>query len=210
MYNSYYMSMVGTIIFFIVAIIVAIVGALLINFLFLSPKNEYKYKGFVLKLYQFLRFKKLFAEMLLRIMYYALTIFTTLFSFYALFAFPFGAMNFIYFLLIIVFGNVILRVLYEFMLVKLIICKNTSEINYKLGSGENNGGDQPVVFEDFQGYGTTGAGAYGNENNGANYGDYNNGGQPAEENVFCTNCGSMMRASDSHCPNCGTPNSFNK
>ena len=71
MYSSYYMSVVGTIIFFVVAIIVAIVGALLINFLFLAPKNEYKYKGFVLKLYQFLRFKKLFSEMLLRIMYYA-------------------------------------------------------------------------------------------------------------------------------------------
>ncbi len=200
MYNSYYMSMVGTIIFFIVAIIVAIVGALLINFLFLSPKNEYKYKGFVLKLYQFLRFKKLFAEMLLRIMYYALTIFTTLFSFYALFAFPFGAMNFIYFLLIIVFGNVILRVLYEFMLVKLIICKNTSEINYKLGTDKKSDDERPV-FEDFQGFDYTADTGNGN---------YGNAVQSANEDIFCTSCGHKMKSSDSHCSNCGAPNSFNK
>ena len=91
MYSSYYypnINIVGTImiIFFIFTIIASIVGALLINFLFLAPKNEYKYKGFVLKLYQFLRFKKLFSEMLLRIMYYAMTIFITLFSFYMLFS----------------------------------------------------------------------------------------------------------------------------
>ena len=199
MYSSYYMSVVGTIIFFVVAIIVAIVGALLINFLFLAPKNEYKYKGFVLKLYQFLRFKKLFSEMLLRIMYYAMTIFITLFSFYMLFAWPFGAMNFIYFLLMLIFGNIILRVVYEFMLVKLIICKNTSEINYKLGSDKNVGDNNQPVFENFEDYTnkTEAAGGCGNYN------------QSADETIFCTNCGNMMKSSDSNCPNCGMPNSMN-
>ena len=36
------------------------------------------------------------------------------------------------FLLTLVIGNVLTRVIYELLLVKLVICKNTTEINKKL------------------------------------------------------------------------------
>ena len=40
--------------------------------------------------------------------------------------------SFLAFLLYLVVGNLVARVLYELILVKLIICRNTTEINKKL------------------------------------------------------------------------------
>ena len=111
--------------------------------LFLTKKNENKFKGFAGWLYDFLNFKSLLAEGILRILYIISAIFITLYSLVMLFFQP------IFALLMLTVGNVVMRLLYEFMLVLLIICKNTSEINKRLG-GTNTSSANFVDIKDIK------------------------------------------------------------
>lgn len=106
----------------VIAIIVAILGGILIYCLFLSKKNEGKFTGFLGWLYDFLSFRKMFLEVLLKIAYLITAIYITIMSFMTI------GTSFWLFLLIILGGNLIVRIAYEFSLVLLVICKNTTEI----------------------------------------------------------------------------------
>lgn len=117
---------VNSSIWLIVSIILAVVGGILIYFLFLSKKNEEKFKGFVGWLYDFLSFKKMFMEALLKITYLIVALYITLSSFALI------GSNFIGFLAMLIIGNVVARLVYEFSLLLLVICRNTTEINKKL------------------------------------------------------------------------------
>ena len=121
-------SAVGASIWVIVSLILAIVGGILIYFLFLSKKNEGKFKGFLGWVYDFLSFKKFFLEAVLKITYLVVAIYITLSSFAMI------ASNFLGFILTLVFGNVLARIIYEFSLLVLVICRNTTEINAKLSN----------------------------------------------------------------------------
>lgn len=114
----------------VISLILAIVGGIVLYFVFLSKKNEGKFDGFVKWLYDFLSFKKIFLEVFLKIAYMATAIFITLSSLSLM------GVNILLFLLVLVLGNIIARVIYEFALVNLIMCRNTTEINAKL-SGKN-------------------------------------------------------------------------
>ena len=123
-YNS--SALMASSIWMIVALILGIIGGIVLYFTFLSKKNEGRFHGFWGWMYDFLTFKKLLAENLLRILYLILALFITLASF------SFIGANFFIFILTLVIGNVVIRIAYEFFLVKLLICKNTTEINAKL------------------------------------------------------------------------------
>ena len=114
---------------FSIIFILSIAGGITLYFTFLAKKNENKFKGFWGWVYDFLLFKKLFSENLLKVLYLILAIFTTLVSIAMI---PFSAFGFLIALLFLVIGNVTLRIAYEFLLVKLLICRNTTEINDKL------------------------------------------------------------------------------
>ena len=114
----------GTLIWLIVSAVLAIIGGIVLYFTFLSKKNDGKFKGFLGWLHDFLTFKKMFIENLLKVTYLVLTIFVTLFSF--------GAGSFLAFIIVLLLGNLIIRVFYEASLVLLIICRNTTEINKNL------------------------------------------------------------------------------
>ena len=140
MYSSYYSknllssssSAVNSSVWIIVSIILAIVGGILIYFLFLSKKNEGKFNGFVGWLYDFLSFKKkMFMEALLKITYLIVAIYITLSSF------AFISTSFVLFLAMLIIGNVVARLVYEFSLLLLVICRNTTEINKKLSKKDN-------------------------------------------------------------------------
>ena len=95
-------------------------------FTFLKKDNEGKYTGFLGWMYDFLTFKKLTIENVLKILYLICAIFVTLSSFATI------STSFIAFLLYLVVGNLVVRIAYELILVRLIICRNTTEINKKL------------------------------------------------------------------------------
>lgn len=135
MYNSYGVSstildsspkFVASGICTIVSVILAIIGGIVLYFTFLSKKNEGKFTGFLGWLYDFLTFKKMMIENVLKILYIIVALFVTLSSFGLI------SISFLAFLLTLVIGNVLTRVIYELLLVKLVICKNTTEINKKL------------------------------------------------------------------------------
>ena len=117
---------VNSSVWLIVSIILAVIGGILIYLLFLSKKNEGKFKGFVGWLYDFLSFKKMFMEALLKITYLIVALYITLSSFALI------GSNFIGFLAMLIIGNVVARLVYEFSLLLLVICRNTTEINKKL------------------------------------------------------------------------------
>ena len=115
-------SAVGSSIWIIISLVLAVVGSILVYFLFLNNKNEGKFSGFIGWLYDFLSFRKMFLESLLQIIYLIISIYITLFSF------VFIGSNFLLFLANLILGNVFVRIIYEFSLILLVICRNTTEI----------------------------------------------------------------------------------
>ena len=119
-------SLAASGIWVIVSIVLAIVGGIAVYFTFLKKENEVKYTGFWGWMYDFLTFKKLTIESVLKILYLICALFVTLSSFSII------STSFIAFLLYLVIGNLAVRIAYELILVRLIICRNTTEINKKL------------------------------------------------------------------------------
>lgn len=114
----------------IIAAILAVVGGIVLYFTFLSKKNEGKFTGFLGWMYDFLTFKKMMIENLLKILYLIAALFITLGSFGLI------STSFLAFLMMLIFGNVAARVVYELLLVTLVICRNTTDISKKLSKSE--------------------------------------------------------------------------
>ena len=108
----------------VVSFVAALAGCFIVYFLFVN--KDVKAKGFLAWLKDFLSFDKMLIEPLLKISYLFLVIFITLSSFAVI------GSSFIGFLIYLVFGNVLIRVVYEIGLIKIMIWKNTNEIKKKL------------------------------------------------------------------------------
>lgn len=119
---------VGVSVWLIIALILSLVGCFLIYFMFVKKDNKLK-NNKLEWLRSFLRFDKMLIEVILKIAYIFTVLFITLGSF-AFFAFGFG--GFLLCLLTIVFGNLIARIIYEGMLMRVMIWKNTTEIKNKI------------------------------------------------------------------------------
>ena len=130
MYNSYYSlpssSSSDVSVWGIVSLVIAIIGGIVLYCTFLRKSNENKFVGFKAWMYDFLTFKKMIIENILKILYLILAIFITLSSFALI------SRSFLEFLVYLLVGNLVVRILYELFLVILIICRNTSEINKKM------------------------------------------------------------------------------
>lgn len=110
----------------IIALVIAVIGGIALYFTFLNKKNDGKWTGFLGWLYNTLTFKNMIVETILKILYLVIAIFITLYSLGLI------AVNIILALGLLVIGNIIVRVCYEFMLLAIITCRNTSDINSKL------------------------------------------------------------------------------
>ena len=119
-------GMAGSAVWTIIAAVLAVVGGFVLYFTFLAKKNEGKFTGFLGWMYDFLSFKKLVIENILKICYLILALFITLSSFALI------GSSFLGFILMLVLGNLGVRIAYELFLVVLVICKNTTEINSKM------------------------------------------------------------------------------
>lgn len=111
----------GMAVWTIVAFILAIIGGVLIYFLFI--KSENKFSDNLTKLKDLLDFKTMLIEPILKILYLILTIFIVLFSFNLI------AVNFLAFLVCLLLGPILIRVAYEAAMMLIMIWKNTKEIN---------------------------------------------------------------------------------
>ncbi len=109
----------------IISAVLALVGGILVYVLFLNKKNEKKFTGFVKWLYDFLSFKTLTIEMLLKVLYLIGAIFITLISF------AFIGSSAVAFFGMLIVGNLVLRLVYEGALLVILIYKNVKELNEK-------------------------------------------------------------------------------
>ncbi len=116
----------AALVWFFVALVIALGGGIALYFTVFANKNEDKYKGFMAWLYDFVKFKKLYITTVLKISYMVLAIFLTLNSFAMI------GTSFVGFLLTITLGNLFLRMMYELSLVILSIHENVAEMNKKM------------------------------------------------------------------------------
>ena len=114
----------------IISAVIAVIGGIVLYFTFLSKKNEGKYTGFLGWMYDFLTFKKMVIENILKICYLIFASFITLASFAVI------SNSFLSFIMVLVLGNLFARITYELFLVVLIICRNTTDISKKLDKKE--------------------------------------------------------------------------
>jgi hypothetical protein len=110
-----------------IAIVLAVVGGILVYVLFLNKKNEAKLKGFAKWLYEFLNFGKLTVESFLKVTYIMAAIFISLMSFSYL-----GSAAWYLFFAQLIFGNIVLRIAYELILIVVLLWRNTEEIKKNL------------------------------------------------------------------------------
>ena len=120
----------GNSVWIIISAVIAVIGGIVLYFTFLSKKNEGKYTGFLGWMYDFLTFKKMVIENILKIIYLIAASFITLASFAVI------SNSFLSFVLVLVVGNLVTRIMYELFLVVLIICRNTTDISKKLDKKE--------------------------------------------------------------------------
>ncbi len=122
--SSYTSAATGASIWGIIALVLAIVGGILVYFLFVKAKTEPKGK-FAKWLKDFLSFKIMWIEPILKVVYYVATIFTVLYSFTFL---ALGGFGFLMFLMCLVLGPIIIRIVYEATMMFIMIWRNTRDI----------------------------------------------------------------------------------
>ncbi len=123
MYSSNYYRSVDMGVWGIVSIILAICGGIVLYFTFLSPKNADKYTGFTKKLYDFLSFRIMSLEMILKIAYLISAIFITLSSFSLI------STSFVAFILYLFIGNILIRLVFEGSILILMIYRRLGDIH---------------------------------------------------------------------------------
>ena len=127
-YSSVAGSAAGAGMWIIIAAILSIIGGILVYFLFVKSKNNPKGK-FAKWLKDFLGFKVMWLEPILKVVYYIATIFIVLYSF-TFFSMIniIGGMAFLFFILTLVFGPILIRIAYEMTMMFVMIWHNTQEI----------------------------------------------------------------------------------
>lgn len=112
----------GTFIWLIIAAVVAVIGGFTLYFMFTSKEFSGKFKGFTKKLVEFLTFESGILLPILKISYLMLTIYITLSSFALI------GVTFVGFLVMIIFGNIFVRVSYEMILLMVALAADVKEI----------------------------------------------------------------------------------
>ena len=112
--------------FGIVAFIIALAAAIVLYFVFMKSDNEKKLDGFAKNLYNFLHFKKFFIVDFVKIAYIFATVLVTLCALY------FISTSIVACLVMLIVGNVVIRVSFEAFMVMYSIYENTKEINKKM------------------------------------------------------------------------------
>ena len=110
-----------------VAILVAMILAVVFYFTFLNKKNEGKFKGFAAKVYNFFNFNKFYVEDVLRLIYVISVALLLVVSLAVIFS-----ASFIGGLLLLVLGNVAMRIGYELIMMFIILCRKTVSVDKRL------------------------------------------------------------------------------
>ena len=126
MYNYDLYKTTGNVYTFkLVAFIIALAATIIIYCVFMDKRNKDSYSNPLKKLYDYLHFNNFFMEPILKITY----IFSNLYL--TISAFGYIGTSFLFFLLLLVIGNIVLRMVFEGLMVIYKIYLNLNEINKK-------------------------------------------------------------------------------
>ena len=125
----------------VILFLIALVGGVCAYLMFVKSNEEPKDRR-LLKLKEFLSFKKMIIEGLLKATYIIFALFITLYSFQIM-----VGTSFITGLMLLILLNIMLRIGYEASLIVLLIWRNTSDISKKLGKNELTGLESEVEAE---------------------------------------------------------------
>lgn len=125
----------------VILFLIALVGGVCAYLMFVKSDEEPKDPR-LLKLKEFLSFKKMIIEGLLKATYIIFALFITLYSFQIM-----VGTSFITGLMLLILLNIMLRIGYEASLIVLLIWRNTSDISKKLGKNELTGLESEVEAE---------------------------------------------------------------
>lgn len=117
-------ALAGSAIWGIIASVLAVIGGILVYFLFIKKDNKGLSKKLV-TLKELLDFRIMIIEPILKVLYLIGTIYVILVSF------SFISVSFLLFLVILILGPIVIRLVYEGFLIMIMIWKNTKEIAQK-------------------------------------------------------------------------------
>ena len=132
---------------FVICLVAVILGAVLLLALFLPRRNEEKVRGFGGFLYRFWNFKTLLSEGLLRFLYLVIAGYVTVYPIVFLCITDLGDAFWETLggaLLWIIVSNLVLRLAFELLMLLIVICRNSSEINQKLNKRNAEGNPPPM------------------------------------------------------------------
>ena len=115
----------GATVWGIIALVLAIVGGIAAYFLFVKKDDNKGLNKKLIKLKDLLSFKIMIVEPILKILYLIFTLYIILYSF------TFIGTSFLLFLVVLILGPIIIRLIYEGSLIIIMIWKNTKEIAQK-------------------------------------------------------------------------------
>ena len=166
------------------------IAATIVLFILVLPKskNGKLPNKFLQFLHDALNFKILFLESILKAIYVLLTCLSIFVGFFLLFSrvgygygygYGYGhyTSTFLYGLELLILGPILLRILYELLMLAIILVKNVIEINRKINSPSD--GSQPTE-------------------------DTPPKQEPVY--LYCTQCGTRYDVTQGNCPNCGKNN----
>lgn len=170
-----------------VAYILSIIGAIAVTILaaiFIMPGSKRaSLNGFGKFLHDLCNFKFLIIEKILKFIYILATSFAILQGFFMLFSGysswyggyrSYAGTG----ILVMLLGPIAIRIVYEFLMMAILLVKNTIEINAKIKAPENSGAVKDV-------FGASGVNPY------------------ATPKKTCKNCGAVLKAGAAFCPRCG-------
>ena len=114
---------VSSIVWAVLSVVLAIIGGILVYILFINNKKNLKLNNFLTWLKDFLDFKTMMIETILKVSYLIITIYVILSSF------SFISTSFLLFLVYLILGPIIVRIIFEMSLMFIMIWKNTKEIS---------------------------------------------------------------------------------
>ena len=115
----------GTEVWIIISVLVSVIVSIVIFNTYFSKDKENKYSGIKKIIYDFIHFKITIVEPTFKVFYLISALVLTLSSLTLI------TVNFYKFISTIVFGNIILRIIFELLLLTLKLFKDVSEINKK-------------------------------------------------------------------------------
>lgn len=183
--------------FMVIALLLAIVATVL-AFIFIVPEKKRKTMGgFGKFLHDLLNFKFLIVEKILQATYIFSTVYVIFLGFFMLFEMDIYDATGIFVMLL---GPIVVRLVYEFSMMVIILIKNVIQINKKL-KNQNQDDKTQDAFSAFQAdqYMTPGA----PQNAAPQYVAPQYAAPAGPQAVYCPSCGAQV-TDGSYCPVCGT------